>query len=112
MDTDDEVRDRAAYYVHMLEINDNSINNDYIMNGVGLHYCYVKDRFYRSVGLVVWSRALLARLLRTWRSPEAGVRAEECAGGATTDQCTRDEGEATSCRGACEEGGEAKGLAD
>ena len=36
MDTDDEVRDRAAYYVHMLEINDNTVNNDYIMNGVAI----------------------------------------------------------------------------
>lgn len=84
MDTDDEVRDRAAYYVHMLEMNDSTVNNDYIMNGARLRCC-AKDRLYRFVGLAARSRALLARLLRTWCPPEASVRLEGCAGGATTD---------------------------
>jgi coatomer protein complex subunit gamma len=33
LDTDDEVRDRAAYYLTILETNSQQMNNNYIMNG-------------------------------------------------------------------------------
>lgn len=38
MDSDDEVRDRATYYINILNRNDKSLYNNYILNTLQVSY--------------------------------------------------------------------------
>lgn len=44
MDSDDEVRDRATYYINILNKNDKSLYNNYILNTLQVSLYYIRQK--------------------------------------------------------------------